>query len=304
MATPVTSSNFGSLLWPGLNAVYQQAYNEHPTEWTDLFDSNRSSKRYEEDVGSSWFGLASVKPEGAPLEYDDATQGFKDRYENKTYAKGFMVTREMVEDNQYNEINMRARSLAFAMNQTKENVGANIFNNAYSGSGVTYGDGKTLIATDHPRVRGGTWSNQLSTNADISEAALEQAAIDIMKFTDERGLKIAVRPMSLHLPPDLVFEAERILNSPLQNDTANNAINALFSMGKFPNGIKVNHYFTDTDAWFIRTNIPDGLKYFTRRGMEFGQDNDFDTESARYKATERYSFGASDKRSVFGSQGS
>ena len=208
-----------------------------------------------------------------------------------------------MEDDLYDVIGQRrAQDLARSMRQTKENVAANVYNRAFNSSFVG-GDGKELCATDHPNVAGGTWQNELTTAADLSEAALEQACIDIMKWADDRGLKIQVRPRSLIIPPDLVFEAERILMSPYRVGTANNDVNAIYNMGKFPEGIKVNQYLTDTDAWFIRTDAPHGMKYFERRGDEFSMDNDFDTENAKFKATSRFSFGWSDPRGVYGSPG-
>ena len=299
----ITTGNFTKALWPGVNAWYGQAYNEHKVEYTDLFDTEQSRKGWEEDVGTSGLGLAKIKGEGAPIEYDTEQQGFIDRYTHATYGLGFIVTAEAFEDDQYDVVGKkRAKGLAFSMRQTKETVAANIYNRAFNSS-YTYGDGVELCSTAHPNVAGGTWANELTTAADLSEAALEQACIDIMKYTNDRGLKISVMPQSLHIPVDLVYEAERILNSPARVGTADNDLNALKTMGKFPKGVKPNHYFTDTDAWFIRTNVPEGMKYFERRADRFGMDNDFDTDNAKYKATGRWSFGSTDKRQIFGSPG-
>lgn len=302
MAT-ITVGNFGKALWPGINKWYGKAYDEHKVEYTDLFNTYNSRKHYEEDVGITSFGLAQVKGEGAPVTYDSERQAFVTRYTHVEYALGFIITKIMYEDDLYDVVGeRRAKGLAFSMRQTKEVVGANVYNRAFTAA-YTGGDGKELLATDHPNFAGGTWANELATAADLSEAALEQAAIDIMKWTNDRGLKISIMPQTLIVPPDLVFEAERILMSPYRVATANNDINALKAMGKFPGGIKVNHYLTDADAWFIRTNAPDGMKYFERRADSFTQDDDFDTENAKYKATARYSFGWTDPRGLFGSPG-
>lgn len=297
----ITTGSFGKALWPGINAWYGKAYDEHKVEYTDMFSSHTSRRAWEEDVGISSFGLAKIKGEGAGVEYDNETQGYVQRYTHVTYGLGFIVTKEMYEDDLYDVVGeRRARGLAFSMRQTKETVGANVYNRAFNSS-YTFADGKELLATDHPNVSGGTWANELTTAADISEAALEQACIDLMKFTNDRGLKIAILPRSLIVPVDLVYEAEKILRTPLEVGTANNTVNVV--RGKFPDGLKVNHYLTDTDAWFIRTNAPDGMKYFSRRDDTFTMDDDFDTDNAKYKATTRYSFGATDPRGLFGSPG-
>jgi hypothetical protein len=272
-------------------------------EWSYLVDSTGSKRQYEEEVGISGFGLAAIKSEGGSIQYDTENQAFLTRYTHVVYGKGFIVTREMFEDDLYDVVaRRRARALAFAMRQTKENVVANVYNRAFN-STFTGGDGKELLATDHPNHAGGTWSNELATAADLSEASLEQACIDIMDYTDDRGLLISVMPRCLIVPTELVFEAERILYSNGRVATDNNDMNALKSMGKFPEGIKVNHYLTDSDAWFIRTNIKDGMKLFQRRATEFREDNDFDTENAKFKSTERYSVGWTDPRGLYGSPG-
>lgn len=302
MAT-ITSGSFAKALWPGINSWYGKAYAEHKVEYTELFDTFKSGKQYEEDVGVTSFGLAAVKPEGAPVTYDTERQAFLTRYTHVEYALGFIITRIMVEDDLYDVAGSRkARGLAFSMRQTKEVVGANVYNRAFN-STYTGGDGLEMCSTVHVNAAGGTWANELATAADLSEASLEQACIDIMKWENDRGLNISVMPESLHIPPDLVFEAERILMSPYRVSTSDNDINALNAMGKFPKGIKVNHYFTDTDAWFIRTNAPDGLKHFQRRADDFAVDNDFDTDNAKYKAQARYSFGWTDPRGIYGSPG-
>ena len=299
----ITSSNFAKLLWPGINSIYGKAYSEHSVEYTDLFDEYKSNKAFEEDLGVTSFGLAQVKDEGGSISYDDESQAFLTRYNHVVYGLGFVITREMVEDDQYGVVgDRRSRSLAFSMRQTKETIAANVYNRGFNSS-YTGGDGKEMLATDHVNHTGGTWANELATAADLSEASLEQACIDIMKLTNDRGLKISVMPQSLIIPSDLVFEAERILKSPYRSGTADNDLNALKQMGKFPGGVKVNHYLTDSDAWFIRTNVQDGLKCFNRRAMGFAIDNDFDTENAKFKATERYAFGWTDPRAIFGSPG-
>ena len=299
----ITSSSFAKLLWPGLNAIYGKAYNDYPVEWDKLFEKNTSDRAYEEDLGLSSFGLASVKNEGAPITYDTERQGFTSRYNHVVYALGFMVTREIYEDDQYGKVGaQKAKALARSMRQTKEIVGAGIYNNAFAGSGKLGGDGKTLIASDHPNVAGGSFSNQIATAADLSEAALEQAVIDIAGFRDDRGLLIAARPEKLVIPYQQTFEVKRILGADGRVGTDLNDPNVLKDMGLFSN-VVINHYLTDPDAWFILTTVKDGLKYFERRGDQFEMDNDFDTENAKFKATARYSFGWSDPRAIYGSAG-
>ncbi len=299
----ITSSSFAKLLWPGLNSIYGKAYNDYPAEWDKLFEHNKSDRAYEEDLGLSSFGLASVKNEGAPITFDSERQGFTSRYNHVVYALGFIITREIYEDDQYGKVGaQKAKALARSMRQTKEINGANVYNRAFSGSGYLGGDGKTLVATDHPNVAGGTFSNQIATAADLSEAALEQAVIDIAGFRDDRGLLIAAQADKLVIPYQQQFEVKRILGADGRVGTDLNDPNVLKDMGIFRNVI-TNHYLTDPDAWFILTNIKDGLKYFERRGDAFEMDNDFDTENAKFKATARYSFGWSDPRAIYGSAG-
>jgi len=303
MSGVITTSHFGKALWPGINAWYGKAYEDYPVEYTDLFDTFQSSKAFEEDVMVSSFGLAPVKEEGAAIQYDSEQQGFISRYSHVTYALGFVITREMFDDDQYDIVGQRrAQALARSMRQTKETVAANVYNRAFNSS-YTGGDGKELCATDHPNVAGGTWANELTTAADLSEASLEQAIIDMMEWTDDRGLLIAAMPEKLIIPPELVFEAERILESPLRVGTADNDANALKNLGKFRGGVTINHYLTDADAWFIRTNVSNGMKHFERKADSFAEDNDFDTDNAKFKASARYSFGWSDPRGIFGSPG-
>ncbi len=298
----ITTSSFAKALWPGVNAWYGKAYNDYPEEWSKLFEKNTSRKAYEEDVGLTGFGLATVKTEGSPISYDSERQGFTTRYNHVVYALGFIVTREAFEDDQYDVVGAKkAKALARSMRQTKEIIGANIYNRAFNSS-YTGGDGKELCATDHVNVTGGTWSNELATAADLSEAALEQASIDIAGFTDDRGLIIAAKPRKLILPRQLKFEAHRILKSDGRVGTDLNDPNALADLG-IVGEVVINHYLTDADAWFLLTDVPEGLKYFERRGDAFEMDNDFDTENAKFKATARYSFGWTDPRGIFGSPG-
>lgn len=299
----ITSGSFSKALWPGVNAWYGKAYNDYQTEWDKLgFEKNTSKRSYEEDVGLSSFGLAAVKNEGAPISYDSERQGFTSRYNHVVYALGFIVTREAFEDDQYDVIGSRkAKGLARSMRQTKEIVAANIFNRAFT-SGYTGGDGSILCVNSHPNVAGGTWSNVIATAADLSEAALEQAAIDIAAFRDDRGLLVAAKPKKLIIPYQLQFEAARILKTEGRVGTDLNDINAIKTNGIIPE-VVTSHFLTDADAWFIVTDVNDGLKYFERRGDQFEMDNDFDTENAKFKATARYSFGWSDPRAVYGSAG-
>lgn len=305
MSGIINTGSFSKLLWPGLNKIFGETYNQYETEYDKVFDKNTSQKAYEEDLGVSMFGLAKVKNQGSPIEYDSAQQGFLTRYLHTVYALGFTITREMKEDNQYMDLGLRnAKSLAWSMRETKETIAANVFNKAFVGAGnPTYGDGKTMIASDHPNVAGGTQSNTLAVASDLSEASLEQACIDLMGFTDDRGKLINIMPRKLIIPKELIFEAARILKSENRPGTDTNDINVLKTMAMFPDGIQVMHRFTDQDAWFIKTAAPDGLKYFERRAASFEEDNDFDTENAKFKATERYSFGITDWRSIYGSPG-
>lgn len=299
----INTGSFPKALWPGLNAWFGLKYDEHETEYNKLFDTFQSDKNYEEDVNATGFGLAPQKSEGANLIYDDHQQGFISRYTHVAYALGFKVTREEQDDNLYEEVAMkRTGALAFSMRQTKETVGANVYNRAFNSS-YTGGDGVELLATNHPLSGGGTFSNELSPAADLSEAALEDLIIQIHGATDDRGLKISLMPQSLIVPRQLYFDANRIMKSTLQNDTANNAINVLKATNALPGGIVMNHYLTDADAWFVRTNAPEGMKHFERVAPKFEEDNDFDSKNACYSAYERYSFGWSDPRALYGSAG-
>lgn len=303
MGTPINTGSFAKALWPGINAWYGAEYARYPEEYSKLFEANDSKRNYEEDVGQSGFGLAVVKNEGSGISYDTARQGFTTRYRHVTYGLGFIVTREMYEDGLYDTYaKKRAQALAFSMRQTKEHLGAAVFNRAFNAS-YTGGDGQVMIGNAHPNVAGGTWSNLLATASDLSEAALEQACIDIAAFTDDRGLLIAAMPEKLVIHPSNEFEAARILKTVGRVGTDLNDVNALKELGKFKGGVIVNHYLSDADAWFLLTNVKDGLKYFNRRKEEFGTENDFDTENAKYKATFRCSFGWTDPRGVYGTPG-
>lgn len=298
--------NTGALakaLWPGVNKWFGLAYDEFPIEYSDIFAETRSEKNFEEDVNAYGLGLAVVKPEGENISYDSMAQGFLKRYVHTTYALGFIITREAIEDNQYMELaEKRSRALAFSMRQTKENVAANVLNRAFNAS-YTGADGLQMCSTAHLLAKGGTFQNKLTVDADLSEASLEQMCIDIQGMKDDAGLRIAIMPRKLIIPVGEQFNAERILKSTLQNDTAHNALNALKSKGVLPEGYAVNHYLSDTDAFFVLTNCPDGLKHFQRRDMEIVNDDDFDSENMKFKASDRYVFGWTDPRGIYGSQG-
>ena len=298
----MNSGSFAKALWPGVNAWYGRAYDAYPEEYTKLFEKQTSTKAFEEDVGISSFGLAVQKSEGTPISYDSERQGFITRYQHAVYALGFIITREIMEDDQYDVIGKRkAEGLAFSMRQTKEVLGANIYNRAFN-SAYIGGDGVSLINASHPNIKGGVWSNQIATASDISEAALEQACIDIAGFTNDAGLLIAVRPEKLVIPRQLIFEAKRILGTDGRVGTDNNDLNAIKTLGSIPT-VVTNHFLTDTDAWFIGTNVQTGMKYMERRADSFDMDNDWDTENAKFKATARYSFGWTDPRALYGSAG-
>ncbi len=298
----ITTGNHPKALWPGIKAWFGREYNKHKDEFPQLFEMDTSSRAYEEDVLVTGFGLAPVKAEGASISYDSETQGYVSRYTHVAYALGYICTYEELKDNLYEVVSKRrAGALAFSGRQTKENVHANVYNRAFTGA-FSGGDGKELLATDHPSLAG-TWANELSTAADISEASLEDLIILMMGATNERGLKINLMPETLLVPRQLWFEANRILKSTLQNDTANNAQNVLKATNALPGGIKVNHYFTDADAWFMRSNCPRGMIRYQREAYSFEQDNDFNTKNALSAFYERYSAGWTDPRGLYGSPG-
>ena len=298
----ITTGTHPKALWPGIHAWWGRSYDEHPVEYLDLFDKQTSEKAYEEEVEITGFGLAPVKPQGQQSYYDIEAQGAVSRFTHVTYALGYIVTMEELEDDLYEAVSKRrASQLAFSMRQTKENVLAGIYNLAFSGSALG-ADGVALISNAHPTLSGNQ-SNLLTTAADISEASVEDLIIQIMQFTNNRGMRISALPMSLHVPSASWFEANRIYNSVLQNDTANNAINVLRATSAFPKGIKLNHYFTSQTAWFIRTNVPNSLTYFERDAISFDQDNDFDTKNAKAACYERYSGFWADWRGIGGTPG-
>lgn len=298
----ITSGTHPKLLWPGLHSLFGLAYNDLPLQWSEIYSEEDSDKSYEEVQELTGFGLAPVKAEAASISYDTTGQGYTKRYTNVTYGLGFIETIEAVEDNQYkSRASSRTQALARSMRVTKETVASNVFNRAFD-SNYTGGDGKEMIATDHPTVNG-SQSNELTVAADLSEASLEDIMIQIMNATDSRGLRISLKPRKLVVPSNLTFEAERIVKSNLQNDSANNAINAMKSKGVLPDGIFTWQYLTDTDAWFVKTDLSKGLKMFKRRALAFAKDSDFDTDNFKHKATERYSVGWDDWRAVFGSAG-
>lgn len=299
---PITTGTHPKLLWPGLQAIWGNMYKDQAEEHTMVFDMGSSDKAYEEDQELAGFGLAPVKSEGGSISYDTTINGYVKRYTNVTYGLGFIVTEEAVDDNQYKaQAEKRVKALRRSMRHTKETVFANVLNRAFT-SAYAGGDGKELIATDHPTANG-TQSNELSVAADLSEASLEDMLIMIRTARDTRGLLIALRGKKLIVPPQLEFEAERILKSTLQNDTANNAINAIRSSGSLPEGAMGWSFLTDTDAWFIKTDAPEGLKGLNRKALALQKDGDFETGNFKHKATERYSAGWSDWRALFGSSG-
>lgn len=299
----INSGSFPKLLFPGLKNLFELELAQYSDEYVDLFDVVDSDKRYEERVQMTGFGLAPRKDEGESIQYDSAQEGFTSRLTNVPYGLGFKITREAVRDNQYIQLGERySRWLARSMKQTKENVSANVYNRGFNSS-YTGGDGKELFATDHPSLSGAQ-SNELNPAADMSEASLEDLTIQIMEATDDRGLRIQLRPTRLITPVELYYEAGRILRSELQSGTANNDINALRAMGVIPE-VSVNHYLTDADAFFIRTDMPsgEGMIFQQRDPLEFEQDNDFDTKNACYSAYERYVAGWASWRGAYGSAG-
>ena len=277
-------------------------YSRYENEHAEIFDQETSDRAFEEEVMLVGFGEAAVKQEGAAVQFDTAQESFTARYSHETVALAFSLTEEAVEDNLYDTLSARyTRSLARSMAYTKQTKAANILNNAFSTAG---GDGVSLVNTAHPTALGGTFSNRSSTDADLNETSLEQAMIDIAGFIDERGLKIAMQGRKLIIPVNIQFVADRILNSTLRVGTSDNDINALRNMGMLPEGYTINHYLSDTDAYFIKTDATNGFKHFVRAPLTTGMEGDFDTGNMRYKARERYSFGFSDPRCVYGSQGS
>ena len=290
-------------LEPGLNALFGLEYDRYENEHTEIFDTENSERAFEEEVMLSGFGQAPVKGEGAAVTYDTAQETFTARYSHETVALAFSLTEEAIEDNLYDSLSSRyTKALARSMATTKQVKAANVLNNGFSTS-FPGGDGKPLMTTDHPTLSGGDQSNEPSTAAALNETSLENAMIDISQFVDERGIKINVQARKLIIPPQLQFVAERVLKTPGRVGTSDNDINALSNMGMLPEGYVVNHYLTDTDAFFIKTDAPNGLKHFVRSPMSTGMEGDFETGNVRYKARERYPFGFSDWRGIYGSPG-
>ena len=288
-------------LLPGLNALFGLEYAKYGEEHKEIFETESSDRSFEEETKLSGFSAAPVKDEGSAIEYDNAQEAWTARYTHETIAMGFSVTEEAIEDNLYDSLSARyTKALARAMAYTKQVKGATILNEAFS---TTHGDGVALCSTSHPLVSGGTNSNTPSTAADLNETSLEAAVISVAGWTDERGLLIAAKPRKLIIPPALQFVATRLLETEGRVGTADNDVNAIKNNGSVPQGYSVNHYLTDTDAWFLMTDVPNGLKHFTRAPMSTSMDADFDTGNSRYKARERYSFGVSDPLGVYGSPG-
>lgn len=304
MSGTISRGNAPRLLQEGVKKVFGQAYEQHETEHNEIFDEDSSTKAFEIDVQFEGLGLGSEKDEGGDISFDSQRQGFSPTYPHLTFAKGFVVTKEAIQDQLYGQFSKRARSLAFSMTQTKEVNAANVLNNGGNSSILMGGgDGSPLFADAHINgpTSSGTYSNRLPITADLSEASLEDMLIQIGNATDPRGLKIALIGTKLITSVSQQFESKRILGSVLQNDTGNNAVNAVRDMAAIRDGSCINHYLTDPDAWFIKTNSPDGLKYYSRQAVEFGEDNAFTSGNIRFKADERYSFGWSDPRGIFGS---
>ena len=300
----ISRAQLAKELEPGLNALFGMEYGRYEGQHAEIFDTESSDRAFEEEVMLSGFGAAPVKNEGTGISYDDANEAYTARYNHETIAMGFSITEEAVEDNLYDRLASRyTRALARSMAHTKQVKAANVLNNAFAGGASAGGDGKALCATDHPLTNGGTFANEPATAADLNETSLEDALISIAGFTDERGLIIALRGMKLIVPRQLKFVAERLLVSNLRVGTADNDVNAIKSSGMLPEGYVVNDYLTDTDAFFIKTDVPNGLKMFVRSPIKTAMEGDFDTGNVRYKARERYSFGFSDPRGMFGSPG-
>ena len=291
-------------LLPGLNALFGMEYSRYGEEHKEIYDIETSERSFEEETKLSGFGAAPVKSEGAAIAYDNAQEAWTARYTHETVAMGFSITEEAVEDNLYDSLSARyTKGLARGMAYTKQVKAAYVLNNAFTG-GPTYGDGVVLCSTAHPLVNGATNSNRPTTGVDLNETALENAVIQIAAWTDERGLLSAAKPKKLVIPPALMFVATRLLETNLRVGTTDNDINAIKNNGSIPEGYTVNHFLTDTNAWFLTTDVPNGLKHFIRTPMSTGMDGDFDTGNVRYKARERYSFGVSDPLGIYGSPGS
>ena len=285
-------------LEPGLNALFGLEYKQYADEWSEIFETETSDRAFEEEVMLAGFSNAAVKPEGQGVTFDDAQETFTARYTNETIALAFAITEEAIEDNLYDRLASRyTKALARSMANTKQVKAAAVLNNGFNAS-FAGGDGKALFADDHPTIAG-SFKNELETGADLNETSLEQALIDIGKMTDERGLKIAARGMKLIIPSELQFTADRLMKSEGRTGTADNDINAIRNMGMIPQGYTVNHFLTNAKKWFVKTDVPNGLKHFVRSPIKTSMEGDFDTGNVRYKARERYVFGFSDPRGIF-----
>lgn len=298
----ITTGSHPKALWPGIKAWWGRSYEEHAKEYPDLYEVDSSEQAYEEEVEITGFGLAPIKPQGSQIFFDTEVQGPVTRFTHIAYALGYIVTWEELRDDLYEVVSKRRSSqLAFSMRQTKENIGASVYNQGFD-SNYPGADGVPLFSASHPTLSGNQ-SNLLTNASDLSETSVEDLIIQIMQATNNRGMKISALPRSLNVPPALWFNANRIYNSVLQNDTANNAVNVLRATGAFPQGIKVNHYFTSSSAFFIRTNIPRSVQMFERDPISFDQDNDFDTKNAKAACYERYSVGWADWRGAYATPG-
>jgi len=301
----ITRSQLVKELEPGLNALFGMEYDRYENEHEEIFEIETSDRAFEEEVMLTGFGSAPTKTEGAGVQYDTANESFTARYTHETIAMAFALTEEAVEDNLYDRLSGRyTKALARSMSHTKQVKAASTLNNAFTGGNYVGGDGVSLCNLNHPTALAQNFANTPSTQADLNETSLEQALIDIASFIDERGLKIAIMGKKMIVPKELQFTAERLMKSTLRTATADNDINAIKSMGLIPEGYAVNHFLTDTNAWFIMTDAPNGLKMFQRSPIKTAFEGDFDTGNVRYKARERYSFGWSDPRGIYGSSGS
>ena len=288
-------------LLPGLHAIFGTEYNRYENESAVLFDEEKSNRAFEEEVLFPGFGEASVKFEGAPVNYEDTGEGWVARYTNETVAMAFAITEEAMEDNLYDKLSTRlTKALARSMAAAKQTKGANVYNRAFNAT-YTGGDGVTLCNTAHPLQDGSTLSNRFTTASELSETSLEDALIAIAGLTDDRGIPVALQAKTLHIPRQLVFVAERLMASPYRVGTADNDVNAIVSKGMIPGGYFVNHRFTNAKHWFLRTDVPNGMKHFMRTPVSTAMEGDFETGNVRYKSRERYAFGWSDWRAVYGS---
>lgn len=300
----ITTGSHPKALWPGVHDFWGQIYNQHATEYTDLYEIDDSTRAYEEDVQITGFGLAPVKPQGQAGSFDSEVQGPVTRYTHISYFLGYIVTYEEMKFNLYEQVSYRrAKANAFSINQTIENVAAFPYNNAFSSTFFSTADNVALVSPAHINTTGGTYSNALSPGADLSEAALEDLSIQIMGTQTDRGLLISIQPESLHVARQEWYNANRILKSVLQSDTTSNNINVLKATNAFPKGIKMNHYFTAPHAWFIRTNCPNGMQMFWAERPNFDQDNDWDTKNNKAGTYMMFSVGCTDPRSIAGSNG-